>query len=331
MKTLVAGAILLPALVLAQVPQKLGYQGRLLKADGTPEIGSVAITFAIYDAETVGTLQWSEVQPVELTNGFYSVFVGDQTPFPTDRNIFDGRPLWLEVTVGSSAPLTPRQRIASVAYALTATNLTGGTVNATSLSVSGPVSTSGTVSAGSIAASSLSVSGSVHANGGVTGLPSPSGSSDAATMGYVDGKFPITSTQISGSAGITGSQLANQTITATQLASQSVSDAKLSGMYFLRVASNGALAARKGDYGSASVSVSPYGVDTSHYRITDSRLTTGSIGVATVSWTDGANLDNVPTGFFIICIPGSGWMDIYIRSNTGYGNYPNSFNVFIAI
>ncbi len=170
---MVAAAILLPALALAQVPPKLGYQGRLLKSDGTPETGSVAITFAIYDAETAGTLQWSEVQPVELTNGFYSVFVGDQTSFPTDKNIFDGRVLWLEVTVGSSAPLTPRQRIASVAYALTATNVTGGTVDATS----------------------ISASGSIHANGGVTGLPSPNGSSDAATKAYVDGKFPVTNAQ----------------------------------------------------------------------------------------------------------------------------------------
>ncbi len=174
MRTMVAAAILLPALALAQVPQKLGYQGRLLKADGTPETGSVAITFAIYDAETAGTLQWSEVQPVELTNGFYSVFVGDQTPFPTDRNIFDGRPLWLEVTVGSSAPLTPRQRIASVAYALTATNVTGGTVNATSVSVSGPVNASGTVT----------FTGDVS-------VPTPTQAAHATRKDYVDGKFPI--------------------------------------------------------------------------------------------------------------------------------------------
>lgn len=121
----------------AQVPQRLGYQGRLLKADGSPEAGALEVTFSLHDSATGGTALWREVQNLGFVDGFYAVQLGEATPLPA--SIFDGAPRWLELNLGGSA-LTPRQAVASVPYAVQcskAREVTGGAVNASSLTVNG--------------------------------------------------------------------------------------------------------------------------------------------------------------------------------------------------
>ena len=59
--TRVASAIILAS---AQAPQKLGYQGLLLKTDGTPETGTVSIAFSIYADPTGGSSLWNESQTI---------------------------------------------------------------------------------------------------------------------------------------------------------------------------------------------------------------------------------------------------------------------------
>jgi hypothetical protein len=111
--------IALPAIAAAQAPLQLSYQGRVFKADNTPETGFVDVSFAIFDAATEGTSLWTETQRLILTNGFYSTFLGEVTPIP--ETVFDGSLRYLQVTV-SGETLSPRQRIASVAYAVKAQN-----------------------------------------------------------------------------------------------------------------------------------------------------------------------------------------------------------------
>jgi len=223
MRALVAATLLLPATALAQatvnVPQVLGYQGRLLKADGSPVTGpenpgQVNIIFRIYDQPVEGTLKWTEKQTVLLRNGFYAVFLGSEdSKKPNDEpKLFDalgGHPRWLELQIeGDSMPLTPRQQIGSVAYAFrsahaasadTAANVSGGgTVTATGGTFTGPVT-----------------------------VPTPTKPEHAATRGYVDGKafarsnLPAVGQQTSSSCGFwsTGSQtltdVANLSVTLT--------------------------------------------------------------------------------------------------------------------
>jgi hypothetical protein len=127
--------LMLPGLAFGQaakaVPNLLPYQGRLLRSDRTPETGQKILTFTIYnDAGQSGMALWHEDQSVVLTNGFYAVLLGAANPLPapppavSDPPFFlDGRDLWLGVKVqGDSAELSPRHRLASVAYAVTATN-----------------------------------------------------------------------------------------------------------------------------------------------------------------------------------------------------------------
>ncbi len=150
MRSAIAAILLMPSLALSQVPAKVAYQGRLLKADGTPESGTVSLTFSLWDQAIGGSLpRWKETQTVALTDGFYSVVLGDLQAFAPDA--FDGSERFLEISVGSSA-LSPRQRVDSVPYALMAQNLSGGTVNASSVSVGG-------ANGVSINSSGISVSG----------------------------------------------------------------------------------------------------------------------------------------------------------------------------
>jgi hypothetical protein len=130
MRTVLAAALLLPTLALAQtvqVPanQTIGYQGRLLRADGSPVNQTIAVTFRIYDGNA--TVQWSEQQSVTPNpQGFYAVFLGSATAFP--RNLFNGDDRWLGITLGTDGELTPRQKIASVAYAIKANTVADGAV-----------------------------------------------------------------------------------------------------------------------------------------------------------------------------------------------------------
>jgi hypothetical protein len=201
MRALIAASLLLPASALAQatvnVPQVMGYQGRLLKADGSPVTGpenpsQVNIIFRIFGQEVGGTSMWEEKQTVLLTKGFYAVFLGSEdSKKPQDEpklaDVLNGD-RWLELEIeGDSMPLTPRQKFGSVAYAFrsahaasaeTAANVSGGTVNASGGKFTGPVT-----------------------------VPTPTKSEHAATMGYVDSKvfarsnLPAVGQQISGSSG----------------------------------------------------------------------------------------------------------------------------------
>ena len=120
MRVLLLVALLAPNLVLAQAPTKLGYQGRLLDASGTPVIEPTPVTFKIWPAATGGDVPlWREVQSLGLSDGYYATFLGDVTPLPAD--IFGGGELFLELEVGGTA-LTPRQRMASVPYAISCAN-----------------------------------------------------------------------------------------------------------------------------------------------------------------------------------------------------------------
>ena len=60
----------LPAIGFGDVPQQINYQGVLADNAGAPLDGTYSMTFAIYDAATLGTLAWSETQgSVTVTNG----------------------------------------------------------------------------------------------------------------------------------------------------------------------------------------------------------------------------------------------------------------------
>jgi hypothetical protein len=110
------------------IPPYINYQGRLIdQASGAPVNGVKNITFALYDAATGGTPIYSQSQPVTITNGSFSVYLGKGEGNYQGNKVTDGIPAevftdhsakYLGIKMADSpTEMKPRQVIASVAYA----------------------------------------------------------------------------------------------------------------------------------------------------------------------------------------------------------------------
>ena len=123
-KRIVVFIALFGAILFAQTPNLINYQGYLTDPDtGIPVAdGAYQMAFAIYDTDTGVDPVWSETKSVQVEDGLYAVLLGSITPLTL--GIFDGTEKYLGVTVGSSEML-PRKRIVSVAYALVAASVSG--------------------------------------------------------------------------------------------------------------------------------------------------------------------------------------------------------------
>jgi len=115
---------LLAGVALAEVPELINYQGILKDSGGTPVTGTVTLTFRFYDAETVGSLLFTVEQTnVSVDEGLYNVLLGSGTLTAGTENslseVFrDNVDVWMSVGVNADGEMDPRQRIASVPYAL---------------------------------------------------------------------------------------------------------------------------------------------------------------------------------------------------------------------
>ena len=112
------------AVVTAQVAatQVLHYQGRLLDpATGQPKTdGAYPMSFRLYTSSSGGAALWSETKSVNVSKGLFTTLLGDSTAL--ELAVFNGQDLWLGVSVGADPEMTPRQRLAHVAYAIYAEN-----------------------------------------------------------------------------------------------------------------------------------------------------------------------------------------------------------------
>ena len=139
----------------AGVNQTLSFQGRLLRSDGSvvPD-GHYNMQFKIYQdgnsSGTGSTLKWTESYVtnnanagVTVTNGFFSVTLGELNPFGTQVD-WNQDTLWLSMNIAGSAAdcttfnsgtcvadgeMTPMKRITSTPYALNSGMLGGKTAN----------------------------------------------------------------------------------------------------------------------------------------------------------------------------------------------------------
>ncbi len=97
----------------AAVPRLINFQGKLTDADDVAVTGSKSMVFTIYDAETSGTILWTEPQNVIMeSNGIYNVSLGSVETL----NLDFGTAYWLGVKVGDDSEMMPRYRIGSVGY-----------------------------------------------------------------------------------------------------------------------------------------------------------------------------------------------------------------------
>ena len=133
------GALTLAAPALA-VPGQVAHQGRLLDADDLPLEDEHTLLFRLYNEQEEGDLLWEESHDVAFSNGFYSLFLGeDEADNPIDDWFTGETALYLELSLDGGEPLVPRQLLTTVPYATTSTNVAGGSVDATEISVGGEV------------------------------------------------------------------------------------------------------------------------------------------------------------------------------------------------
>jgi hypothetical protein len=120
MKKIIFATVIILALAtisFADIPKTLNYQGRLMNSVGQPVIdGQYSVTFRLYTAASGGTQVWEEAQSVMANNGYFNTVLGNAialTPAMFSQAV------WIGIQVGAEAEMTPRQKLGTVAYAMT--------------------------------------------------------------------------------------------------------------------------------------------------------------------------------------------------------------------
>lgn len=108
--------MIMASVATAEIPSMINFQGRLTRDDGSPLDTTVTIWFYIYDAETGGSLKWTETHPgVTVTNGLFNIMLGSINQLP--NGIFGGPDRWLAIQLDGQSEGDPRTRLTSVGYA----------------------------------------------------------------------------------------------------------------------------------------------------------------------------------------------------------------------
>jgi hypothetical protein len=119
----------------ADVPARLNYQGRLLSGDGQPYSGPVAVGVKLFTNASGGIAVFTQaVAGVTAQNGFISFQYGSQAMIDAMKT---PSTLFLEISLDGQ-PLTPRQPLTAVPFALFADQAATAQVARAALTVEGP-------------------------------------------------------------------------------------------------------------------------------------------------------------------------------------------------
>lgn len=116
----------------------LSFQGRLTDSLGNPITAATDMRFRLYTASSGGSTLYDSgtcsISPD--TDGIHNVLVGDDCGAEISNAVFtENTNVWMGVTVGTDAEMTPRQQIANVPYAINAETLQGLPLGTTASSV----------------------------------------------------------------------------------------------------------------------------------------------------------------------------------------------------
>ena len=113
--------------------RQISFQGRLENAGGTPITSATNFVFKLFDAASAGTQLYSSgtCSVTPDSDGVFNTQIGSTCGSAITSDVFtQNANVYLEVTVGAET-LTPRQQIATVAYALNSETLQGFPISAT--------------------------------------------------------------------------------------------------------------------------------------------------------------------------------------------------------
>ena len=102
----------------AQAPQLFRYQGRLVENNQLVN-DTIPISFKLYDELSGGSLLYEDSASVEVIDGLYATYIGDDTATGSISNALNATSLYLEITINGQT-LSPREQLVSVPYALNA-------------------------------------------------------------------------------------------------------------------------------------------------------------------------------------------------------------------
>lgn len=108
----------------ALVPTTINFQGIL--TDGLGGIiadGNYGVMFSLYNSATSGAPLWSETQTVSTSAGLFNTELGSSTAIP-DSALMDTA-AYLEITVETDPPISPRTRLVSAPYSFMSRALRG--------------------------------------------------------------------------------------------------------------------------------------------------------------------------------------------------------------
>lgn len=133
---LIALLAMFPATSVAQaVPRLIHQEGLVIDETGGPAEGPVRLEFRLYAVPAGGQPAWSEAHAeVSLFEGYYSVLLGAERPLTGELLV---QAQYLGIAIDGGAELAPRVRLAAVPFAFVAQSVSGGPVNAASVSVGG--------------------------------------------------------------------------------------------------------------------------------------------------------------------------------------------------
>jgi hypothetical protein len=127
MKKVMLVAIILGCVLIVQalaVPSVLNIQGRLTRRDGAPVTAATTADIYLYNALTGGTSLWvtDAIDIVPDSNGVFNAYLAGTTGNPLPEFLADN--YYMEIVIeGDSGPLSPRQRLVAVPFAITARNV----------------------------------------------------------------------------------------------------------------------------------------------------------------------------------------------------------------
>ncbi|PIS14656.1 hypothetical protein COT64_01535, partial [Candidatus Shapirobacteria bacterium CG09_land_8_20_14_0_10_39_12] len=106
----------------------LSFQGRLTDSSNNPITSATNVVFKLYNVSSGGTALWDSgtcsITPDQ--DGIFSVLLGSNCGAEIDTSVFtENAQIWLGITIGADAEMTPRVQIATVGYALNAETLQG--------------------------------------------------------------------------------------------------------------------------------------------------------------------------------------------------------------
>ncbi len=111
----------------AQAPEFINYQGRVIN-NGSLVNEQGSVVFRLFTVPDGGTAVYAETQRMAIVDGLYSVRIGASNATPgVLSSALTNSPVYLEVEIDGTV-LLPRERLGSVAYALTAVSKSGDTM-----------------------------------------------------------------------------------------------------------------------------------------------------------------------------------------------------------